>query len=491
MTSVAFSSDGTLLVSGSYDKTVNIWDIQTGWTIKTLHGHTDLVYSVSISQNCTMIASGSADKTIRLWDVQTGECCHVIDGHNDSVNSVSFSPMNSQLLISASYDNTVWQWDIDGHQIGSTYEGCHVAFSSDGTYFISWGGPIATVWDLYSEEVVAKLQSSDGDFQCCCFSPDGKTVAGTAYQTIYIWDITSLAPCLIETFAGHTGYITSLSFSSSLISSSGDQSIKFWQAGISSTDLVATDSEPIPFTSAGIKSVSLQATDEIAISSDQDGVVKTWDISTGLCKASFQTPAKGNTYRDSQLIEDRLTFVWFEDGKVHIWDMEKGESLQTLDTQPTHWCTDLRISGDGSKVFLLYGKSIQAWSIWTGEVVGRVVLESYPLHNSLVVEGSRVWVFLENFQIQGWDFGFPGPTPIPLPNTPLDRPYLCFVGTESQDTSPSRIEDTVTKKKIFQLLGRYAKPWVAQWDGRYLIAGYESGEVLIIDLYHMIPTRDL
>ena len=487
--SLAFSSDGTFLVSGSFDKTVNLWDIQTGGVIKTLHGHTDQVLSVSISQNCTMIASGSADKTIRLWDVQTGECHCIIDGHNDWVTSVCFSPTNSQLLISASLDNTILQWDIDGHQTGSTHEGYKVAFSPDGTHFVSWvEGPIATVWDSHSGEVVVKLQSLNDNFQHCCFSPDGNFVAGAAKQAIYTWDITSQAPHLIETFVGHTAHITSLTFSSSLISSSLDQSIRFWQVSASPTDPVITDSEST-LTSDVIVSVSLQATDGIAISSDADGAVKTWDVLTGLCKASIWIPAQGHYWADTQLIEGRLVFVWLKDGKIHIYHMEERKPLQILDIKSTDWPKDFRISGDGSKVFLLYKESIQAWSIQAGEFMGKVTLKGELQHSSLIIEGSRVWIVLEDFQIQGWDFGFPGLIPVSLPNTLLDTPHFCFIGTKHPNTSPSRIEDIITGKKVFQLHGRYAHPWVAQWDGRYLIAGYDSGELLILDLYHMIPSR--
>ena len=489
VTSLTFSLDGTFLVSGSYDNTVNLWDIQTSGVIKTFYGHTRQVNSVSISQNCAMIASGSTDKTIHLWDVQTGECCCIIGGHNDWVSSVSFSPTNSQFLISASHNNTVQQWDIDGHQIGSTYEGRFVAFSSDGTYFVSWGGPIATVRDSHLREVVAELQSPNNNIYCCCFSPDGKFVAGVINQTIYIWDITGLAPCLIETFAGHTQDVTSLIFSSSLISSSWDESVNFWQVGALSTDLGAIDSGSTPLTSVKIRSVSLQATDGIAISSDEDGVVKIWGILTGLCKASFQTPARDYTKADTQLIEGRLTFVWLEDGKIHIWDLEKGESLQVLDIQSTEWPYNIRISADGSKFFLLYEKSIQAWSIQTGEVVGKVMLEGNAQYDSLFVEGSQVWVLLEDLQTHGWDFGPLGSTPIPLLNSPIDRPHFYFARTGLQSYYPYRIKDIVTRKQIFQLPERYARPLVVQWDGRYLITGYSSGEVLILDLYYIISSR--
>ena len=110
---------------------------------------------------------------------------------------------------------------------------------------------------------------------------------------------TSPDPHPIGTFVGHTRDIHSLVFPSSyLISASEDQSVKFWQIGVLSTD----DPESTPPASASIESISLQARDGIAISSDSAGMVKTWDILTGLCKASFQTPAQGYTYRDAQLI---------------------------------------------------------------------------------------------------------------------------------------------------------------------------------------------
>ena len=182
-----------------------------------------------------------------------------------------------------------------------------------------------------------------------------------------------------------------------------------------------------------------------------------------------------------------MTCVWLGDMdyKIHIWDTERGEH-QMPDAQPSYNLRDLRISGDGSKIFLLGKESIQALSIWTGEVVGEVRLEAEPLDNSLIMDGPRVWFFLKDLEIQGWDFGISDSTPVPLSSTSPDKPHLCFLGTKFQNTSPSRIEDTVTRKEFFQLFGRYAKPNVAQWDGQYLVTGYKSGEVLILDFNHVI-----
>ena len=479
--SLAFSQDGTFLVSGGHDKTTKLWDIQTGGVVKTFHGHTSWVSSVSISPDCTTIASGSSDKTVRLWGTWTGECRCVIDGHNNGVNSVSFSPTNSQVLVSISNDKTIQWWDINGHQIKPTCEGDGVAFSSDGTHLVSWRGQIARVQKPDSGVVIAKLQVSSDSFQCCCFSSDGKSVAGCTGRTIYVWDITNPDPHLINIFTGHTDNITSLIFSSSLVSSSSDQSIKFWQIGT-----LSTDPESTPLASASIRSVGLQANDGVAISSDSAGVARTWDISTGLCKATFHTPAKYINHSDIQLVGSRLIFVWSEHYKIHIWDNVKRES-QMVKMSNISITIDLRISGDGSKVFHLDHKFIQAWSIWTGEIVGEVRLKGEPSYHPLIVDGSRVWVHFEDSQTQGWDFGIPGSTPVPISTPPPERPHLEFIGdTERWGTGASRIKDMVTGKEFFQLHGRYARPTIVQWGGQYLVAGYDSGEVLILDFNHMI-----
>ena len=204
---------------------------------------------------------------------------------------------------------------------------------------------------------MTELYVAGSCFSCCCFFPDGRLIAGATYSTIYLWDISGSDPHLIETFIGHTQNITSLTFSSSLISASEDQSVRFWMIGALSADKGTTDIIPTPVTLAPIKSVTLQVRDGIAISCDKAGVVKTWDITTGLCKASFQTPAqKDYSLGDAQVIEGRLIFVWYVSVETHIWGAKK-DGLQVVGMPGAN---DLRISGDGSKIFILTDDSIQA-----------------------------------------------------------------------------------------------------------------------------------
>jgi len=164
--SVAISPDGNLIVSGSFDKTIRMWDAMTGKTLgPPLHGHTGMVMSVAISPDSKRIVSGSTDKTIRVWDVCTSEASVTpLQGHTDEVLSVAISP-NGNLIVSGSSDKTIRVWDaITAKALGEPLRGhtdqvrC-VAISPDGERIVSCSDDVTIrVWDL---ESFTQLQSSE------------------------------------------------------------------------------------------------------------------------------------------------------------------------------------------------------------------------------------------------------------------------------------------------------------------------------------------
>ncbi|KAH8800784.1 hypothetical protein F5884DRAFT_741347 [Xylogone sp. PMI_703] len=108
--SVAFSPDGKLVVYGSYDQTVRLWDAATRTAQQTLEGHSDYISSVAFSPDGKLVVSGSLDQTVRLWDAATGTALQTLEGHSDDENSVAFSP-DGKLLPTLRVSN---HWIVEG-----------------------------------------------------------------------------------------------------------------------------------------------------------------------------------------------------------------------------------------------------------------------------------------------------------------------------------------------------------------------------------------
>jgi len=116
VSSVACSPDGRKIISGSEDRTVRIWDGETGTaTSQPLVGHTRSVSSVAYSPYGRYIISGSEDETIQIWDAETGAAVgEPLDGHNRSVCSVAYSP-DGHYITSGSEDGTIRVWNSFPH----------------------------------------------------------------------------------------------------------------------------------------------------------------------------------------------------------------------------------------------------------------------------------------------------------------------------------------------------------------------------------------
>jgi WD40 repeat protein len=179
VTSIAFSPDGRLAVSGNYRGVVQLWDVTTGKEVRRFSGHRAAVHSVAFSPDGRQIASGAGglteegkpiDNTIRVWDVKSGKEIKCMDGHKAEIYSVAFSPDGGRLLScggSLSWgfeekDGRMWRpldctvrlWDLatgkelytfDGHKDRVT----SVVFTPDGKYALSGSlDQTARLWRL-------------------------------------------------------------------------------------------------------------------------------------------------------------------------------------------------------------------------------------------------------------------------------------------------------------------------------------------------------
>nr|XP_032823756.1 notchless protein homolog 1 isoform X2 [Petromyzon marinus] len=106
---VAFSPDGRILASASFDKSVKLWDGRTGKFLAALRGHVSAVYAVAWSADSRLLVSGGSDSTVKVWDVQTRALSVDLPGHADEVFAVDWSP-DGQRVVSGSKDKMLRIW---------------------------------------------------------------------------------------------------------------------------------------------------------------------------------------------------------------------------------------------------------------------------------------------------------------------------------------------------------------------------------------------
>ena len=294
--SVAFSPDGTLIISGSSDSTVRIWNTQTGKEVRPpLYGHTTCVTSVCFSPDGMRIVSGSDDKTIRIWDAWSGvadEKFLPLFGHEDAVSSVAFSP-DGKHIISGSKDSTIRIWDatllkksVSSLTVRAPVQCVRsLAFSRDGTRVACGAGRAITLWDTVSGAHICQLQGHHGAVLSVTFSPDGRYLAsGSEDKTVRVWN-TQDGLAMPVPLQGHQHPITSLTYTPDgfyIVSASDDRIIHVWNASSGAMVMPPMQGHPkwVPFVALHLNPVRIAA----ALSGD---VLRPSDLATTYTFASI------------------------------------------------------------------------------------------------------------------------------------------------------------------------------------------------------------
>jgi len=195
---VAISSDGQFALSGSWDGTLRLWDLNSGATTRRFIGHTKDVLSVAFSADNRQIVSGSRDKTINLWNT-LGQLKFTIteDCHSEWVSCVRFSPnLATPLIVSAGWDKLVKVWNLTQCKLRTNLHG-HTGYvntvtvSPDGSLCASGGKDgTAMLWDLTEGRHLSSLDAGDV-IHALVFSPNRYWLCAATASTIKIWDLES------------------------------------------------------------------------------------------------------------------------------------------------------------------------------------------------------------------------------------------------------------------------------------------------------------
>jgi WD40 repeat protein len=385
---VAFSPDGKLLVSGSYDGTLRNWDAAAGKLLRTMNGHAGRIYAVAFSPDGKIAASAGEDKTVKLWEGATGKLVRSLDGHSGKVRAVAFAP--------------------------------------DGS-FLATGGEerVIRFWDPGTGALKRTLAEHAGPVFSLAFSPDGSTLASGSGEDgksgeIRLWD--ARTGDLRRTLRGHTNEVWTVTFTPDgrLLASAGtDYLVKLWDPAAGKLLRTFVESSPVPSIALSpdgrLLAVSTMLIDaeqqkltggEVILRSTRTGkIVRTLQGQPGFIGSVRFSPdgralASGSGYEGMP-------------GEVWLWNVSADRSLAMLEAespelalQVGHRATveAVAFSPDGKQVATAGGPEIKVWDRQTGDLE-RTLTSRFVQVRSVVFspDGKTVASGALNASVELWD----------------------------------------------------------------------------------------
>ena len=321
--SVAFSPDGTQILSGSFDTTAKLWEAPTGKLIRTFKHR------------------GTIDRRERI-DELTGEAVRTASDSRRVVASVAFSP-DGQRVLTGSFD-AMRLWDIASGEILRSFVArdqpnnnvLSVAFSPDGTRVLS-GGADKTVrlWETATGNLIFTLQGHFGPVNSVAFSPDGtRALSGDEAMSVLLWDLTTgkLAPGFNPYRPdAHRGAIMSVAFTSDgkkILSGSQDHKLHLRDAATGEL-LRSFAGHPGPVMAVAISADGTRVVSGHAVPEDLNTVLRLWDTATGQLIRVFK--GHSGAVRTVAFSPDGARILSGSyDNTVKLWDAATGELLRSL-----------------------------------------------------------------------------------------------------------------------------------------------------------------
>ncbi|MCA8986669.1 MAG: protein kinase [Planctomycetaceae bacterium] len=240
--SAAISPDGSRVYTGSWDRSLKIWNVQEGGSIKRVaDAHEGYINCVDISHDGKRLLTAGDDGTAHVWDTSSMERLLTLHLEKTSIDVARFSP-DDQSILTASSDRLIRLYDANSGELQKTFPEVHqwailaAQFSPDGARIITGSEDHqAILWDVAQGQPVAQLNGHTAAVTSVAFSRDGKRIlTGSRDNLAKLWDATSgNEGNEILTLKRHQQEVTAVDFSptmQSLLTSSRDGTAVLWPA---------------------------------------------------------------------------------------------------------------------------------------------------------------------------------------------------------------------------------------------------------------------
>ncbi|GGM89959.1 hypothetical protein GCM10010106_41810 [Thermopolyspora flexuosa] len=329
VSAIAFSPDGTQLVTAGDDRTVRLWQMPSGEHIATLNGHTAPVRRLAFNPDGTQLVTAGDDRTVRLWQVPSGEHIATLNGHTAPVRRLAFNPDGTQ-LVTVGDDGTIRLWQMPSgkrvatlrHRLGFVND---VDFSPKGSQLATADGDrTVRLREVPSGEPIAALTGHTEPVRKVAFSPKGTYLATVGDDhTVRLWDTATRKTHVSLT--GHRDFVAAVAFShdeTQLATAEGDGTVHLWE--VLSGELITT----LTGHTGAVRAIAFSPDGTHLATAGHDGTIRLWDIS--LSKAVV-FDAHGDYVHAIAFSHDATKLATAgDDGTARLWEVPSGRRITTL-----------------------------------------------------------------------------------------------------------------------------------------------------------------
>lgn len=368
---VAISSDNRLAISASQDKTLKVWDIQTGEFVQILEGHSHWVTVVEICADNKRVASGSVDGTLKIWDLPSGKTIFTLEGHSNWITAIAITP-DSKFIVSGSRDNTIRIWNLETGKLLLTF-GEHdeditaLQISSDGSLLVSASRDgIIKLWDMNTNRCRISFGHRLNEIKDVAIMPDNiRILTASVHGNILVWDLVS-------------GQIIHMLHGNGIFNAT-----QFHSQNEDALRKISYTQNPLLFHGnyGSISALSISSDGKLAVSSHQDGNIRVWDINSGTVMQTLVGHSGAVT--DVVMTSDgNIAVSSSKDYTLKVWALKHQKKAHEPSTHNSK-ITALSFSPNGDFLISASRDKIVVWNPASGTVLR--VIESFLLREVVAI----------------------------------------------------------------------------------------------------------